>query len=137
MSVCEVLGLDVGEKWIGVARGSTAAKLAEPLTTIETNEASKNLQELINNHKAAALVVGLPRNLSGDDTAQTDWVRQWVDQLKNRIDLPVLWQDEALTSKQAEISKPKAKSPFDDHALAAATILQDFLDSPAAGEVGC
>jgi putative holliday junction resolvase len=90
------------------------------------------LKRLISELDVDTIVVGLPRNLHGDDTAQTVWVRQWADGLKAKIDLPIYWQDEALTSKQALSYKRDTKSSVDEHALAAAVILQDFLDTPEA-----
>jgi len=132
----QLIGLDVGQKRIGVARASSAAKLAEPLTTIQTSEGLKKLQQLVEQESADIIVVGLPRSLQGDDTAQTAWVRTWVDAAKKQIKLPFYWQDEALTSKLAESLKLKAKSQ-DIDSLAAAIILQDFLDAPEAQRALC
>ena len=127
-----VLGLDVGQSHTGIARASSAARLAEPLQSLPTGEVFERLRQLIKQYSVDTLVVGLPRNLHGDDTNQTNWVRQWVDQLKSKTDLPIYWQDEALTSKQALSYKVDTKSRIDEHALAAAIILQDFLDTPEA-----
>lgn len=136
MEVNQLLGLDVGQKRIGVARASSAAKLAEPLKTISTASGLKELKGIIKEQDAQTIVVGLPRNLRGDDTPQTTWVRSWVDEAKKQIKLPFYWQDEALTSVQAESLKLKAKNQ-DIDALAAAIILQDFLDVPETGRVLC
>ena len=130
-----LLGLDIGQARIGVARASTVARLAEPLMVLKTTQAIARLQSLITKHKVEALVAGLPRNLSGDDTAQTAWVRNWVRQARAKIDLPFYWQDEALTSRQAQNLKLKTKSPGQD-ADAAAIILQDFLDTPESERIG-
>lgn len=119
----EIIGLDVGAVHIGVARGNTVARLAQPLTTIKTSQATRQLAKLVNQHSAAALVIGLPRNLSGDETAQTAAVRAWVASIKPQFKLPIYWQDEALTSQLA-------KSHPDEHAQAAAAILQDWFNSP-------
>jgi putative Holliday junction resolvase len=124
--------LDVGQARTGIARASAAARLAEPLESLPTTEVMSRLKRLISELDVDTIVVGLPRNLHGDDTAQTVWVRQWADGLKAKIDLPIYWQDEALTSKQALSYKRDTKSSVDEHALAAAVILQDFLDTPEA-----
>lgn len=123
-----VLCLDVGERRIGVAIASTTARLPRPLTTLDaTKDAPQAIQELVRNEDATLVVVGLPRNLSGDETAQTAMVRTFAQQL----DVPQLaFQDEALTSRKAEAElnqrgKPYAKGDIDT--LAATYILEDYL----------
>ncbi len=135
MEADEFLSLDVGLKRTGIARGSTLAKMAEPLETVETEKVITRLGELVNNYGAIGIVVGLPRNLSGNDTAQTSWVRDWVNHAKRKIDLPFYWQDEALTSKIANARQKVYKKIHDIDSLAAAIILQDFLDSDEANRV--
>ncbi|HYH74907.1 MAG TPA: Holliday junction resolvase RuvX [Candidatus Saccharimonadales bacterium] len=127
----DILALDVGGTRIGVAHANPVARIASPLTTV-INDATvfEKLVQLLQQQDAAVLVVGLPRNLSGDSTEQTRIVEQFVLQLKQHIDLPVYWQDEAVTSRQAEAElrargKPYAKGDID--ALAATYILEDFL----------
>ena len=129
LTAMEILALDVGAAKIGMARGSSAARLAEPLKTVKANEALAEVQKLIKQNKVEAIVVGLPRNLSGEDTEQTHWVRAWVKTAQKEISLPFYFQDEALTSIKANSYELRAKSSYDEHALAAAAILQDFLDS--------
>ena len=136
----EILALDVGATKVGIARGSTAARLAEPLKTVKASETMFEVQKLIKQNKVEAIVVGLPRNLSGEDTEQTHWVRAWVKTAQKEISLPFYFQDEALTSQQAatKVQSPKSKvQSFDEHALAAAAILQDFLDSPPHERIMC
>lgn len=74
------------------------------------------------------IVAGLPRNLSGEDTKQTRWVRDWVACAKAELDLPFYWQDEALTTHIAKSQEPRAKS-YGVDAEAAAIILEDFLST--------
>lgn len=128
-----VLALDVGEKRIGVAIASPEVKIAHPLVTLANDESFlPNLTKLIGEHKVTKMVVGMPRNLSGDDTAQTDYTKKFVESLKGKLDVPVYTTDEAGTSKQARETLEKAKKPFekaDVDALAAAYILEDFLSS--------
>lgn len=130
----EFLGVDVGAVRIGIARGNTAARIAEPLKTVPAAQAAAELLDLSDKNQAAGVVVGLPRSLDGAETGQTKAVRQWVQSVKNRINLPFYWQDEALTSQRAESLKPKPEGPGVD-AEAAAIILQDFLDSEESDRV--
>lgn len=127
MEAQEILGLDIGQKHTGIARASNIARLAEPLRSVTTAEVVKTLNKYAKEHSIEAIAVGLPRNLAGEDTDQTAWLRDWVDKNKDRIEAPLYWQDEALSSRQAG----------GDHALAAAIILQDFLDSPETEHVMC
>ena len=130
----EFLGVDVGSARVGIARGSSLARLAEPLKTVSTQEVIAELKTLAADHLAAAVVVGLPRNLEGNDTAQTQLIRDWVSEAKNHINLPFFWQDEALTTVKAESIGVNNHSV---DAQAAAIILQDFLDTPEAERVRC
>lgn len=126
-----VLALDVGERRIGVALASLQARLASPLATLIRSEAiARDVQELIDAHQAVALVVGLPRGLDGQHTDQTIAVEEFKAALEQLVTVPVYWQDEALTSRQAEEelrarAKPYKKEDID--ALSATYILEDFM----------
>lgn len=133
-SIEEYIGVDVGSARVGIARGSSAARLAESLKTVRASAAIDKLKALAQESGAAGIVVGLPRSLNGDDTAQTDYVRRWISKAKEDIDLPFYLQDEALTSKTAEQGR---KQPGPADAEAAALILQDFLDTPKEERVRC
>ena len=122
----EILALDVGSKRMGMARASTKARLAEPLKTLKTEEAIPQLQAMIKENDVGAIVIGLPRNLSGEDTAQTRWVRDWASRAKAQLSVPLYWQDEALTTQVAG-ARHQGEKVHDVDALAAAVILQDFL----------
>jgi putative Holliday junction resolvase len=137
VEVNQYLALDVGLKRTGIARGSDAARLAEPLRTVATTEVLNTLKNLAEEYNVSAIVVGLPRNLHGNSTQQTNWVRDWVMKLKRKIDLPFYWQDEVLTTRIAEAKKLSYKKVHDIDSLAAAIILQDFLDTPQADRVMC
>jgi len=119
------LGVDYGEARIGLALANDDARVARPLKIIEvgrtpTVEVFKNL---IHAHNITDIVLGLPRNLDGDDTEQTRLVRRFATELE-RLGLPVILQDEAGTSEQAQAENPGQK--YID-AEAAAIILQDYL----------
>jgi putative holliday junction resolvase len=133
----ELLGLDVGQKRTGIARASYVAKIAEPLMSVDTDCIVECLQKLIIDHDVDRLVIGLPRNLDGNDTAQTQWTRDWVVELKKHIQLPMYWQDEALTSRDAEIRLGSKNEGHDIDAHAAAAILEDYLGSSEDNWVSC
>lgn len=133
MALSEIyLCLDVGEKRIGVARGDNAVRIAVPLETIEVNGSElQRIARLSNLERADVLVVGYPRNQSGESTAQTAYVEAFVKRLHTESDLPVIYQDESLTSVLAEQRlqahhRPYSKGDIDMHA--AAIILQDYLE---------
>lgn len=126
-----ILALDVGDKRVGVARASLVARLPAPLATLQRGTGFfEQLQQLIAEERAVALVVGLPRGLDGQETGQTKITRSFVDELQEQTDLPVHLQDEALTSRKASKELEANGQPYqrgDIDALAAAYILEDFL----------
>lgn len=131
------LGLDVGERRIGVAIGDTAGRLASPLTTLTVDGSeAQRLQTLLSEHSVTRLVVGLPRNASGSETKQSQFVREFVDSTLQPLGLPVALQDESVTSIIAEERLAKRKKSYkkaDIDAEAAAIILQDYLEGLYAG----
>ncbi len=126
-----LIALDVGDKRIGVAVATMQARIASPLTTLLRGEAIvQAIQSLLDEHQAKALVVGLPRGLDGQHTAQTRAVEEFTASLERVLSVPVYWQDEALTSRLAESElrdrgKPYKKEDID--ALSATYILEDFM----------
>lgn len=130
-----IMALDVGEKRIGVALANSEVKMPNPLVTLANDtDFFKKLSKLIAQNNVTDLVVGLPRNLSGDDTAQTAYTRNFVDRLQEELNLPIHTIDEAGTSKQAEEELAERKKPYDKgevDSLAACYILEDFLSSAA------
>jgi putative Holliday junction resolvase len=133
ISKSSILALDIGERRIGVAIADRVARIARPLTTLEQGEgAPVAIANLIREHGAVALAVGLPRGLDGQHTAQAAYTEAFVRTLKQHITIPVHWQDEAVTSRQAERELQKRGKPYakgDIDALAATYILEDFLAS--------
>ncbi|MEI6054335.1 MAG: Holliday junction resolvase RuvX [Candidatus Saccharibacteria bacterium] len=124
--------LDVGEKRIGVAIGDNSVRIAVPLETVEVdgNEID-NIEKIINDEQADILVIGYPRNQSGEATAQTKFVEDFSKQLE-RIDIKIVFQDESLTSVMAEqrlVSFKKPYSKADIDAQAASIILQDYIEA--------
>jgi putative pre-16S rRNA nuclease len=129
--VSSILALDVGEKRVGVAIASSIARLPRPLVTLgRGDDFVKKLQTVIEGENVTVLVVGLPRGLSGQHTAQTAAVESFTHELRRLIDLPIHFQDEAVTSKKAEAelqARGKPYQPGDIDALAATYILEDYL----------
>jgi putative Holliday junction resolvase len=144
-----VVGVDVGTRRIGLAVSDASATLARPWKTIAagpTPDASlavvrvalDDLQRELSSDSSAgdaitAIVVGLPQRLGGGDTHATAVVRALADRLRTAFALPVHFQDERLSSHEAdqrlgvgERDWRKRKAKLD--AAAAAVILQDFLD---------
>lgn len=130
-----LIGLDVGQVRTGLARASTAARLAEPLQVVPTEQVMTMLKKLAAEHDIEAVIIGRPRNLAGAETAQTESVKDWVAELKKQLSLPLFWQDETLSSQTAEQTTTSHKKHLD--AEAAAVILQDWLDSPESERVAC
>jgi len=126
-----ILSLDVGERRIGVALASSQARLAAPLTTLQRGEASvQDIQQLIEQQGAGVLVIGLPRGLDGQHTAQTTAVEEFGALLKKHLAVPIYWQDEAVTSRHAEAELEARGKPYqkgDIDALSATYILEDFI----------
>ncbi len=125
------LALDVGEKRIGVASGDSVVRIAVPTDTVEVDG---NEVERIAYHVAKqspdVVVIGYPRNQSGEPTAQTAFVEEFAKKLKE-IAPKIIFQDESLTSVLAEQRLQSYKKPYskgDIDAQAAALILQDYLE---------
>lgn len=126
-----VLAFDFGEKRIGVALGNTISGGARPLTTIDAGETSQRFAEiaaLLAQWSPERLVVGLPLDDTGADTAMTRRARRFGNQLHGRFGLPVEFVDERYSSAVVEAGFGRADKARVD-AAAAAVILQAWLDS--------
>jgi len=125
------VGLDVGEKRIGVAVADDMVKIAIAYETVETDgNEIKAIAEIVLRQGAQTIVVGYPRNQSGEATAQTAYVETFAKQLEDIG--TVVFQDESLTSVIAEQRLEATKKPYtkgDIDAMAAALILQDYLET--------
>lgn len=127
-----IVCLDVGEKRIGVAVGDELIKIAVPFDTVDVdgNEMAQ-IMRIIDQQNAGIIVIGYPRNQSGEATKQTKYVEDFAAEL-TKVFPNVVFQDESLTSVLAEdrlksYAKPYTKSDID--AQAAAIILQDYLEA--------
>lgn len=126
-----LIALDVGDKRIGVAHADTSVRLAVAYATIDVDGLEfERLREIIAELEPRIIVIGLPRNQSGETTAQTEKVKAFANHLE-RFGINIVFQDESLTSVLAEkylrsLGKPYAKAEIDSHA--AAIILGDYLE---------
>jgi putative Holliday junction resolvase len=136
-----VVGVDFGERRIGLAVSDRTGTLASPFRTIDRRGLDLDpvtlivnaLEELAHDDPVERIIVGLPRRLDGSDNDQTSRVRQLAIDLAGRTGLPVDLQDERLSSREAEERLAvrqrdwrKRKDRLD--AAAAAVLLQDWLD---------
>ena len=137
------LGIDYGQRRIGLALSDATGLLASPWKRLANDgnaiAAAKRLAEEIRVLQAdesglATVVIGLPRRLSGEPTEQTATVQMLARELGERVEVPIVLQDERLTSHEAdellaqrERDWRRRKDQLD--AMAAALILQDYLDS--------
>lgn len=137
------LGVDYGERRIGLALSDETGLLASPWKTLanegSVTRAAQRIADEVRRLAAeeaglAAIVIGWPRRLSGEANDQTKRVQKLHDLLTNATTVPVVLQDERLTSHEAdellarrERDWRKRKQQLD--AMSAALILQDFLDA--------
>jgi putative Holliday junction resolvase len=144
-----VVGIDLGERRIGVAVSDPTATLARPLKTIvrgpsdeaAVDELHAAITELAREDGLECVVVGLPKRLDGSPNRQTPRAEKIAALLAGRLTIPVVTQDERLSSREAEERLAlnerdwrRRKARLD--AAAAAVILQDYLDGrkgPSAG----
>lgn len=119
-----------------------AETITSPLKTIHGHkDLLKQIAEVIDAENVEAVVLGLPLNMAGSESAQTRLVRKFAEQLKAFLDVPVFLQDERLSSYGAEsklapanLTKGKLRDRLD--AVAAAEILEAFLEQKASGDPG-
>lgn len=131
------LALDVGNRRIGVAVGSSEARIATPLTVIErmkTEQDAARLLELVREYEVEAIIVGLPRNTNETPGEQETLTRNYVNRLKPALGMPICFHDERYSTSAAMIqqrarglNEKRGRATLD--ANAAAVILQDYLDS--------
>jgi putative Holliday junction resolvase len=128
-----VIALDVGEKRIGVAVAAGDVRIAVPLDAVEVDGTElERITRIVTREGVETVVIGYPRNQSGEATAQTAAVETFARRLAGTTSVHQVFQDESLTSVQAEeqlksYGKPYTKGDIDSQA--AALILQDYLEN--------
>jgi putative Holliday junction resolvase len=130
------LGLDIGDRRIGVALSDDGGILASPFTIIERTDDSQALAaivDIINKEQVRIIIVGLPLSLDGSLGGQAEKVRDFAQKLVEQVEIPVEYRDERLTTVMAQRlkrasggKKGRGKTRYD--AEAAAVILQGYLD---------
>lgn len=132
MSSVTLIALDVGTRRIGLARGDTGTKLAFPTGTLTVDGLElERLKQIIAEIEPVCIVLGYPRNQSGEPTAQTELVMKFSERLKSIWDGDIAFQDESLTSVMAEQrlgTRGKTYDKGDIDSEAATIILQDYLE---------
>ncbi|WP_459168016.1 Holliday junction resolvase RuvX [Natronospora cellulosivora (SeqCode)] len=131
------MGLDYGDKTIGVAISDKLGWTAQNKGVIRRKNLSDDfaeLEEYIEEYEVDEIIVGLPKNMDGTMGKRVDKTKQFINFLKKRLDIPINLWDERLTSKEAEnilleadLSRAKRKKYVDQ--IAAAIILQSYLDA--------
>jgi putative Holliday junction resolvase len=135
-----LLGLDVGEKRVGVALCDETQTLARPLLTLRRaskKEDFATLAALCHKHAIEKVIVGLPRTLRGEEGPQARRVRRYADELRSALNLPIEFWDERYSSVEAQerltASGRKARAKGEIDSAAAAIVLQEYLDAMRGG----
>lgn len=132
----KVLGLDYGEKRIGVAICDDLGMTARGIATIARKYWKRDIEQiagLVSEYDVEKIVVGYPVRLDGTEGIQCEKVNRFIDVLERGVSVPVVKWNEALSTKEAEsllieadMNRRKRRGVVDK--LAAAIILQDYLD---------
>lgn len=131
-----ILGLDVGDKTIGIAVSDERGRIALGLTTLQRKSLRDDLQflqRLVEEYQAGEIVIGLPKNMNGTIGRQGEKVQAFAEKVRAALALPLALWDERLSTVAAErtlleanLSRKKRKQVVDK--LAAVLILQGYLD---------
>lgn len=143
----QILGLDIGDKTVGVAKSDPLGWTAQPITTIryaQPAEAWGKIIQMVREYDIEKIVVGLPLNMNGTEGPQAEKVRKFAGGLKEAADRDgkpgeIVFWDERLSTRAAErslieadVSRVKRRQVIDK--MAAVFILQGYLDSVSAGQ---
>lgn len=135
-----MLGLDIGERRIGVAVSDPSGRVATPLKVLDARDLARDdspLRRLLDDYDVGEIVVGLPLTMSGEEGPQAAAVKVTVRRLVEPLGVPVFYHDERLSSAQA--GRAMAEAGADSRArrgsvdmVAAALFLQSYLDASRA-----
>ena len=139
-----LIGLDVGDKTIGIAFSDPSCKIATPYETLRRSKLRNDMETLrryIATHRAGGIVVGLPINMNGTEGPRCQSTRAFANNLLQAIALPLVFWDERLSTAavtrillEADLSRKRRGEVVDK--LAATYILQGLLDSLTALQQG-
>jgi putative Holliday junction resolvase len=133
------MGLDVGSKTVGVAVSDELGWTAQGIETIAIDEEKgkfgfDRVAELAKTYNVEKIIVGFPKNMNNTIGPRAEASKAYAEELKKRLNLPVILWDERLSTMaaerillQADVSRKKRKKVIDK--MAASVILQGFLDS--------
>lgn len=134
-----IMGLDYGSKTIGVAISDVLGLTAQPLETIERSGENKlrrslaRIVEIVREKDIKKIVVGLPINMDGRSGERAALTLEFVEKLKLRVDIPIVMQDERLTTVEADeildesgVKKQDRKQFIDQ--IAAGIILKEYME---------
>lgn len=132
-----ILGIDLGERRIGLALSDELGWTAQPLGVIRRTKAEDDIDriaELVREHGAGEVIVGLPKNLDGTIGPRGEICMAFADRLRERLGVPVVLWDERLTTAMAEraliaadVRRQKRRQVVDK--MAAAILLQHYLET--------
>lgn len=129
-----ILSLDFGERRIGLAISDETRIIARPfgvVTIKETRQATRQIKAICQKENIGELVVGLPLNLKGEEGIQAKKVKKFVEDLRKEISLPIFFEDERLSTKEAvKILKQKGVKNINEKidTMAALLILKQHLE---------
>jgi putative Holliday junction resolvase len=140
-----ILGVDYGERRIGIAISDELGMTAQGLTTVQRKNRAADLDQLadvIHRYEVERIVVGYPLRLDGSEGIQCEKINRFIRRLERRFALPVIRRDEMLSTKEAEeilretgVRQEKRRAMVDR--LAACIILQRYLEAlPGEGNPG-
>lgn len=133
----KILALDLGDRWIGAALSDALKITCKPLETVELANITTFLSTILQKEPITTIVIGNPKTMKGNESDQTkkihDQKKQLEEQFTQSAAGPLTWilWDERLSSKRASTvqnNKTDAESKKKSHSLAAAFILQSYLD---------
>ncbi len=133
------LGLDIGERRVGVAVSDELGLIASPVGVVDLQrEGVEALLTLVERYAPSVIVVGLPVTMRGQEGVQAAETRRFVERLRPHVSCPIVFWDERLTSTAAErlltqsgVRRERRRERVD--ALAAALLLQSYLDAQRTG----
>lgn len=136
VDITRSLGLDIGNKRIGVALSDPQGKLATPFTIVNCQGDivdAKAITDIINQQQVKQIIVGLPRSMDGSLGKQAEKVQAFTQKLCSQTKIPVEFRDERLTTISAKrlmraVKNKKTREKARHDAIAAALILQGYLD---------
>jgi len=138
----KVLGLDLGDRWVGIAISDGLQMTCRPLKTATVDTAVNELIQIFKQEHIEKIIVGLPTTMRGTSSEQTEKIKQQANSLlqelntKIKKNIPHEFCDERLSSKRAqsvmiEKNTQKKGDKNKEHSIAAAFILQNYLDAQA------